>query len=117
LIRALHGMLYSSDPEATRGFLRDVLELPATDVGQGWLIFQLPTAELGSHPVGAHEDGQRPGSHELSFVTDDVRDAVERLRAKGVDCAPITDRGYGLVTSFAVPGGITVDLYQPAYEL
>lgn len=117
MIRGLHGMLFSSDPKATRAFLRDVLELPATDVGDGWLIFQLPAAELGSHPVGAHDDGHRPGSHELSFVTDDVRGAVERLEAKGVDCTPIADRGYGLVTSFDIPGGVRVDLYQPAYEL
>ncbi|MEO0652321.1 MAG: VOC family protein [Planctomycetota bacterium] len=117
MITGLHGMFYSSDPEATRAFLRDVLELPATDVGEGWLIFKLPPSELGSHPVGEHDDGMRPGSHELSFTTDDVEAAAARLASKGVPCDPIEDLGWGVVTRFDIPGGIRVQLYQPRYEL
>ena len=110
-------MFYSSDAPATRAFLRDVLELPATDVGDGWLIFKLPLSELGSHPVGEHEDGMAPGSHQLSFTTDDVAAAVESLSSRGVDCAAIEDLGWGLVTCFDIPGGVSVQLYQPRYEL
>lgn len=117
MITGLHGMLYSSDPGATRAFLRDVLELPATDVGEGWLIFKLPLSELGSHPVGEHDDGLRPGSHELSFTTDDVEAEVARLQARGVECDRIEDLGFGLVTRFAIPGGVQIQLYQPRYEL
>ena len=117
MITGLHAMLYSSDAEATRAFLRDVLELPATDVGEGWLIFRAPAGEIGSHPVGEHPDGMRPGSHEISFTTDDVEDAVERLKAKGVTCEPVEDQGWGIVTRFPIPGGITVQLYQPRYTL
>jgi hypothetical protein len=36
---------------------------------------------------------------------------------KGVEFTqPIEDRGYGLVTFFKVPGGFTVQLYQPKYR-
>ena len=39
------------------------------------------------------------------------------LRARGVEfTGPVEDHGYGRVTHFRVPGGITVQLYQPKYE-
>ena len=41
MIRGLHGLFYSSEPEAARAFLRDKLKLPYSDVGEGWLIFDL----------------------------------------------------------------------------
>lgn len=116
MISGLHAMFYSSDAEATRTFLRDVLELGSFDAGEGWLIFELPAAELGSHPVGAHEDGHCAGAHELSFMTEDVEAAVARLTDKGVDCDPIQDLGWGLVTRFDIPGGIRVQLYQARYS-
>jgi hypothetical protein len=31
-----HSIIYSKHPEADRAFLRDVLELPSVDVGDGW---------------------------------------------------------------------------------
>jgi hypothetical protein len=33
-----HLILYSKDTEADRTFLRDVLEFPHVDAGEGWLI-------------------------------------------------------------------------------
>lgn len=36
MIRGIHGLLYSSDPEATRAFFRDQVRLPGSDVGDGW---------------------------------------------------------------------------------
>src|SRR6185369_9721238 len=50
MIIGAHFLLYSKDPEADRAFFRDVLQFRAVDVGQGWLIFALPPAELGIHP-------------------------------------------------------------------
>jgi hypothetical protein len=115
MIRGIHGMFYSSDADGTRAFLRDVLELPFTDVGEGWLIFDLPAGDLGVHPID--EDGQpTPGTHDVSFYCDDLRGTVATLRARGVQFAgEIDDRGYGLVTHFTMPGGIEVQLYQPHY--
>lgn len=49
MIRGLHGLFYTSEPEAMRAFLRDKMQLPWTDVGEGWLIFDLPQADVGVH--------------------------------------------------------------------
>ena len=51
MITGAHAILYSTDAEADRAFLRDVLDLPFVDAGHGWLIFALPPAELGVHPA------------------------------------------------------------------
>ncbi|HEX2523063.1 MAG TPA: hypothetical protein VHP35_13150 [Terriglobia bacterium] len=45
MIKGVHGMFYSSEAEALRAFIRDKLGFPYSDVGDGWLIFDLPEAE------------------------------------------------------------------------
>lgn len=108
-------MFYSSEPEALRAFLRDKLGLRACDVGGGWLIFDVPEADMGCHP--ADEGAGAPsGTHDISFYCDDIEGTVADLKARGVEFTePIADRGYGLVTHFRVPGGFAVQLYQPRY--
>jgi catechol 2,3-dioxygenase-like lactoylglutathione lyase family enzyme len=114
MIRGLHAMLYTSEPEALRAFLRDRLGFPAHDVGGGWLIFDMPEADLGCHPAGA--EGAPSGTHDISFYCDDIRRTVAELTARGVEfTGPVVDHGYGLVTHFRVPGGFEVQLYQPRY--
>jgi catechol 2,3-dioxygenase-like lactoylglutathione lyase family enzyme len=116
MIRGVHTMFYSSEPEALRAFLRDKLGLPATDVGGGWLLFDLPEADMGCHPADP-EEGAPSGRHDISFYCDDIRRTVADLRGRGVEfTGPVTDRGYGLVTHFRVPGGFEVQLYQPLYS-
>ena len=106
-------MFYSSDAEATRAFLRDVLQLPARDVGEGWLIFQIPESDMGVHPA---EGGAKPGTHDISFYCDDVEKTVQELKSKGVEFPePVQDQGWGIVTTMLVPGGVRVQLYQPKY--
>jgi len=116
MIRGVHTMFYSSEPEKLRAFLRDKLGLAATDVGDGWLIFDLPEADMGCHPADPKE-GARSGTHDISFYCDDIERTVAELKARGVDFSgPVTDRGYGLVTHFKVPGNFEVQLYQPRYS-
>lgn len=110
MIKGVHAMFYSPQAEACRAFLRNVLDLPHFDAGDGWLIFRAPGNEIGCHP----SDGDT--RHEISFYCDDIESTVSALRARGVEfTAPITDQGYGLVTKMKLPGGVTVDLYQPKY--
>jgi predicted enzyme related to lactoylglutathione lyase len=114
MIQGVHAMFYSSEPEALRAFLRDKLRLPFTDVGEGWLIFDLPSGDLGVHPT---EGAPRSGEHNVSFFCDDIEATVAELRDRGVAFqGGIEDRGYGLVTSFEMPGGVRVELYEPRYE-
>jgi catechol 2,3-dioxygenase-like lactoylglutathione lyase family enzyme len=115
MIRGVHTMFYTSEPEALRAFLRDKLGFPSTDVGGGWLIFDLPEADMGCHPAGG-DDGAPAGTHDISFYCDDIEKTVAELKTRGVEFVDgITDRGYGLVTHFKVPGDFEVQLYQPRY--
>jgi catechol 2,3-dioxygenase-like lactoylglutathione lyase family enzyme len=115
MIQGVHTMFYTSEPEKLRAFLRDKLGFPATDVGEGWLIFKLPEADMGCHP--ADKEGAPSGTHDISFYCDDIKKTVAELRSRGVEFTEdIQDRGYGLVTHFRVPGNFAVQLYQPLYR-
>ena len=115
MIRGAHTMFYTSEPEALRAFLRDKLGFPYTDVGGGWLIFDLPEADLGCHPA-EKGDAVPSGTPNVSFYCDDIEKTVAQLKARGVEfTAPVADHGYGLVTFFKVPGDFQVQLYQPRY--
>ena len=116
MIRGLHGLFYSSDADATRAFMRDALRLPFSDVGGGWLIFDLPEGDVGVHPID--EGGGPPANtHDVSFYCDDIHGTVADLRARGVELkSDPQDHGYGWVTHFTMPGGVEVQLYEPKYE-
>jgi catechol 2,3-dioxygenase-like lactoylglutathione lyase family enzyme len=115
MIRGMHAMFYSSQANALRAFLRDKLGLAGTDVGEGWLIFELPEADLGVHPTAG--SGPASGNGDISFYCDDIVETVRELRARDVEFTQeIEDHGYGLVTFFKVPGDFNVQLYQPKYD-
>jgi len=108
-------MFYSSDAPGLRAFLRDKLDLKATDAGDGWLIFDLPEADMGCHPADDSE-GALSGTHTISFYCDDIKQTVKELRSRGVKFkGEIEDHGYGFVTYFYVPGDFSIQLYQPKY--
>lgn len=116
MIRGVHTMFYTSEPEALRVFIRDKLGFPATDVGEGWLIFDLPEADMGCHP-SEQADGHTSGTHDISFYCDDIRQTVDELKSRGVEFTDeVTDQGFGLTTHFKVPGDFQVQLYQPHYS-
>jgi catechol 2,3-dioxygenase-like lactoylglutathione lyase family enzyme len=110
----MHAMFYSSEAAALRAFFRDKLGLRGVDVGEGWLIFDAPEADLGVHPTEAA--GAPSGTADISFTCDDIVGTVAGLKERGVEFAgEIEDHGYGLVTYFRVPGDFTVQLYEPRY--
>ena len=115
MIRGIHGLFYSSEPEAARAFIRDKLGLPYTDVGEGWLIFDLPEGDLGVHPIDT-KDAANAGTHDISFYCDDIHGTVATLKKRGVAFdQDVTDAGFGHVTYFTIPGGVKVMLYEPKY--
>jgi hypothetical protein len=116
MIRGVHTMFYSSQANELREFIRDVLDFPYTDVGEGWLIFDAPEADIGVHPSDSSQPHAQAGTHNVSFYCDQIEQTVAGMRAKGVEfTAPIEDHGYGLVTYFKMPGEVLVQLYQPHY--
>jgi hypothetical protein len=108
VITGAHVIVYSRDSDADRAFFRDVLECPHVDAGGGWLIFKLPPGEVAVHP-------SEGASHELYLMCDDVNTTVEQLAAKGVSCGPVSDQGWGLLTSIRLPGGGQLGLYEPRH--
>jgi catechol 2,3-dioxygenase-like lactoylglutathione lyase family enzyme len=108
MITGAHTVLYSPDADALREFFRDVLGFPSVDAGGGWLIFGLPPAELAAHP------GEQSGS-ELYLMCDDLEATMADLRAKGVELGPVTDQGWGRVTTIVLPGGGQLGLYEPRH--
>jgi catechol 2,3-dioxygenase-like lactoylglutathione lyase family enzyme len=114
MITGSHAIIYTEDAEAARTFFRDVLELPSVDVGGGWLIFQLPPAELGVHPAGDPEPAN--GRHELFLLCDDIGATMGKLAAKGVEfTSAVSEQAWGLLTTLRVPGGGEIGLYQPLH--
>ena len=117
MIRGMHAMFYSRQADELRAFLRDKLGLAATDVGEGWLIFDAPEADLGVHPTEGGRKEPPSGTADISFYCDDIAKTVKELKSRGVEFThEVEDHGYGLVTRFKVPGDFDVQLYQPKYE-
>jgi catechol 2,3-dioxygenase-like lactoylglutathione lyase family enzyme len=115
MIKGMHAMFYSSDAKGLREFLRDKLQLKAHDVGDGWLIFEVPEADMGCHPTDG-TDGPQSGTADISFYCDDIYDTVSKLKADGVQFkGEVEDHGYGLVTHFLARGNFYIQLYQPKY--
>jgi catechol 2,3-dioxygenase-like lactoylglutathione lyase family enzyme len=114
MIRGMHAMFYSSEAAALRAFFKDKLGLTGTDVGDGWLIFDAPEADLGVHPTD--ENGPPSGTADISFYCDNIEQTIAELKKRGVEFTQdVADHGYGLVTYFKAPGVFKVQLYQPRY--
>jgi catechol 2,3-dioxygenase-like lactoylglutathione lyase family enzyme len=112
VITAVHALIYSTDADADRAFLRDVLGFDSVDSGGGWLIFALPPAELAIHPT----DGEP--QHELYLMCDDVERTVAELRAKGVEFeGGIVDARFGLMTTIRLPSGAGLPIYEPKHPV
>jgi catechol 2,3-dioxygenase-like lactoylglutathione lyase family enzyme len=120
VITAVHTIVYTSDPEATRAFFRDVLEFPFVDTGGGWLIFRTGPSELGVHPSAWEHDGQLGGTDqqfEVSLICDDLSSTMAELTAKGAQFSgDIEQAGWGSIARLLVPGAAAMTLYQPRYE-
>jgi predicted enzyme related to lactoylglutathione lyase len=118
MITGVHTMFYSSKANELRAFFRDKLKFPFTDVGEGWLIFDMPDAELGCHPTEKHEGETVPsGTANISFCCDNIEKTVAELKGRGVEfVGGIEDMGYGLITHFKAPGDFQIQLYQPRYQ-
>ena len=116
-ITGAHVLLYSSEADALRAMLRDVLGWTYVDAGGGWLIFALPPAELGVHPGEGptFESGVR---HQFALMCDDIGQTVRDLREKGVTVVgEPRDEGYGVTIMLNLPGGVEVMLYEPRHPV
>jgi hypothetical protein len=109
MITGAHSIIYSTNAVADRTFLRDVLKLPNVDVGDGWLIFGLPPAEVAVHPSNEND------VHEFYLMCDDIKAFIRDMEKRGVECDPVSDQGYGLLSQVKLPGGGKLGVYQPRH--
>ena len=109
-----HAVLYAEAPEEARAFLRDVLDLQHVDAGDGWLVLALPPSEIGVHPAGLPAAPSE--RHELYLLCDDIDATMRELAAKGVELtSPVSDAGWGLLSTLRIPGGADIGLYEPRH--
>jgi hypothetical protein len=110
MITGVHAIVYAKKAEAARKFFRDVLQLPSVDSGGGWLIFALPPAEMGIHPIMEKE------SHELFFMCDNLAKTMADLTKKGVKFkGKVHEQPWGSLIVMKVPGAGEMGLYQPKH--
>lgn len=111
MITGAHAIIFSTEAERARAFLRDVLGFDSVDAGGGWLIFALPPAELAVHPTAGEPE------HELYLMCDDIHATVAELTARGAQFTrPVGSAGFGLTTALQVPGGGDLGLYEPRHR-
>ena len=121
MITAAHFLLYSSDADADRVYITDVLQFTHVDAGHGWLIFRLPPSELAVHPANApfvHTEGPQSFAGAVLYLMCDELDAtMKELAPRGVTFGSIGDAQWGRFTSFPLPSGMHVGLYQPKHKI
>ena len=108
MIFGAHLVVFSTEAEADRAFLSDVLGFDSVDAGGGWLIFALPPAEAALHPAEA------PAA-ELYLMTDDLAADMRSLAERGVELSDVEEARWGTITKFRLPSGGEIGLYQPRH--
>lgn len=138
MITAVHTLVYSDDPAATRAFFKDVLRWPfvsegaAGDEGVGgegtgsadpadWLIFGTGPSELGVHPTSGEHGGDKwsaPRHHQISLMCDDLAATIDELTQRGaVFTGAPQDMGFGRGAMLQVPGADDILLYEPRHAV
>ena len=109
MISGIHAIVFSPAAGPVRAFLRDILDLPSVDAGEGWLIFALPPSELAVHPADASR-------HELYLLCDDLDTTVAALEARGARLTqPVSEQRWGRLTAIGLPDGSEIALYEPRH--
>jgi predicted enzyme related to lactoylglutathione lyase len=123
VITAVHLLIYSDDPVATRAFFRDVVGWPHVEdeATPGWLVFKSGPSELGVHPTAQTHEGQtyeHPRRHSISLMCDDIEATQADLAERGAEFnGTITEMSYGLTLMLKVPGADDIMLYEPRHPV
>ena len=93
-----------------RNLLVMLLYLTNVDVGDGWLIFGLPPAEVAVHPSSKND------LYEFYLMSDDVEAFVAQIKKSRIACGPVRNLGWGLLSQLTLPGGGKLGIYQPRHR-
>lgn len=110
MITGAHSIIYSKDAVADRAFLRDIIGFSGVAAGDGWLIFELPPAEVAIHP------SDKNGVHEFFLICDHIQEFADSMRAEGIDCTDVHKEPWGLLVNITLPGGGKLGVYEPLHE-
>ena len=110
MIIGTHTILYSSNPEADRDFLLNVLNLTNVDVGHGWLIFGLPPSEMAVHPAETNS------ASELFLMCDDIQHFIKQMTDVKIHCDPVQNQRWGYLTYLTLPSGGKLGVYEPLHQ-
>jgi len=88
------------------------------DLGEGWLLFALPPAELEVHPgsgdfVQMHAELRMLGAV-LYLMCGDLPSFMQSLERKGVAYTPSIQAEWGMSTTLRLPSGGEIRVYQPS---
>ena len=138
MLTALHALVYSDDPAATRAFFADVLRWPFVsegehgDAGVGgpgtggsdpneWLIFRTGPSEIGVHPTAGEHLGEHwtsPRKHSISLICDHLEITMAELAGRGARFnGDPRDLGFGRGVLVRVPGADDLLLYEPKHAV
>ncbi len=109
MIAGARSIISSKTPEADRAFLSGAIKPPHVEVGDGWLVFGLPPAEVAVHPARKND------VHEFYLMFDDVSALTAAMRKRGVTCGRVQNHGWSLLTYVTLPGGGKLGIYQPRH--
>ena len=89
MITACHTLIYTDDADATRAFLRDVLQLPRRRRRARARLAGLPDRpQRGSKSPDVEQRqgaGRRRPNHAISFMCDDIEATMGELRERGAE--------------------------------
>ncbi len=138
MLTAVHAMIYSDDPPATRAFLVDVLRWPfVSEGGEGdagiggagtggtdpaeWLIFRSGPSEVGVHPTSGVHRGKAwtaPRQHSVALICDELDATIAELRGRGARFSgEPAELGFGRGVQLQVPGADDLLLYEARHAL
>jgi hypothetical protein len=106
MIIGAHTIINSTNADADRALLREVLKLPFVDMG-GFQIFGLPPAEVAIHEAASN------GGHEFWFMCADIGAFTSDMKNRGIAFSEPSNRGWGTMTEITLPGGGKLGIYQP----
>jgi len=109
MINGAHIVISSVDPKADRIFFKNILKLPNVDVGEGWIIFGLPPAEIAIHP------SSKNNVHEFYLMCENIEKFIHEMAKHNIRCSKVRDQGWGLLSQITLPGGGELGVYEPRH--
>ena len=118
MINGAHFLLYSKDPDADRAFLAMCSNsgLSRTAVGAD---LRAPTRRDRGSSID--EDAPQPIAEgevvgaSIYLMCDDLDSTIKSLESKNVLCSEVNEAPWGIVTTFRLPSGGEIGLYQPTH--